>query len=155
MAAMTQQTRRTRRWRSARGAELVELAVSLPVLLMLIVGIVDFGFLFQTWEVLTNAAREGARIGVLPGYSAADVQARVSAYTSAGGLTGTPTTTMSISTSTTPGGTSYSTVQVNVAYTYNFLFLRPIMVLFGRSFQQNLVLNANSVMRTEVLASGS
>ena len=37
--------------------------------------------------VLTNAAREGARIGVLPGYSIPDVQARVQTYLTASGLT--------------------------------------------------------------------
>ena len=39
-----------------------------PLLLFVILGIVDFGFLFQRMEVVTNAAREGARIAVLPGY---------------------------------------------------------------------------------------
>ena len=29
----------------------------------------DFGFLFRNWEVVTNAAREGARVGVLPAYA--------------------------------------------------------------------------------------
>ena len=31
-------------------------------------GIIDFGFLFQHYEVVTNAAREGARVAILPGY---------------------------------------------------------------------------------------
>ena len=31
-------------------------------------GIIDFGFLFQRYEVVTNAAREGARVAILPGY---------------------------------------------------------------------------------------
>ena len=32
-------------------------------------GIAEFGFIFQRFEVMTNAAREGARMAVLPGYS--------------------------------------------------------------------------------------
>jgi Flp pilus assembly protein TadG len=48
------------------GAELIEFAFVLPLLLLVIVGIFDFGFLFQRYEVVTNAAREGARAAVLP-----------------------------------------------------------------------------------------
>ncbi len=54
-------------------------------------GIIDFGLLFQRYEAVTNAAREGARIAVLPGYAQADVQARVTQYLAAAGLTATPT----------------------------------------------------------------
>ncbi len=46
-----------------RGAALLELALVLPLLLVVIAGIVDFGFAFQRFEVITNAAREGARLG--------------------------------------------------------------------------------------------
>ena len=72
---------------SERGAELVEFALVFPMLLLVMLGIMDFGFLFQRYEVLTAAAREGARIAILPGYTDADVQARVTAYLTAGGLT--------------------------------------------------------------------
>ena len=44
-----------------RGAALVEFALALPLLLVVLAGIVDFGFVFQRYEVITNAAREGAR----------------------------------------------------------------------------------------------
>lgn len=46
------------------GAQLVEFAFALPILLLLIVGIWDFGSAFGLMEKLTNAAREGARIAV-------------------------------------------------------------------------------------------
>ena len=62
---------------SERGAELIEFAIVLPVMLLIVMGIVDFGFMFQRYVVLTNAAMEGARVAVLPGYQTADVQARV------------------------------------------------------------------------------
>ena len=51
-----------------------------PTLLLVMLGIIDFGFLFQRYEVVTNAAREGARVAILPGYEAsidANVTARV------------------------------------------------------------------------------
>ncbi len=66
MAAIVD-SRIRRGWRSESGAELVELALALPLLLLVVMGIIDFGFLFQRYEVVTNAAREGARIATLPG----------------------------------------------------------------------------------------
>ena len=51
-------------WDSARGAEaaqIVELAVTLPVLMILFVGIYDFGQAFNIKQKLAGAAREGAR----------------------------------------------------------------------------------------------
>src|SRR5688572_16886512 len=74
---MASLNRRTERWSSARGAELIEFALVLPLMLLLLLGTVDFGLLFQRYHVVTNAAREGARVAVLPGYASADVQARV------------------------------------------------------------------------------
>ena len=76
-------------WACERGAELVEFAFVFPTLLLVMLGIIDFGFLFQRYEVVTNAAREGARVAILPGYADADVQARVNQYLSAAGLTPT------------------------------------------------------------------
>ena len=45
--------------------------------------------MFQRYEVVTNAAREGARVGVLPDFTATDVQNRVNGYLAASGLTAT------------------------------------------------------------------
>ena len=70
--------------RSERGAELIELALVLPILLLVIAGIVDFGLLMQRYLTINNAAREGARIAVLPGYGLTDVQNRVTLFVSEG-----------------------------------------------------------------------
>ena len=51
-------------WRE-RGAAAVELAVIMPLLLLFIAGIVDFGRFFMTEIQLTNAVREGARVAVI------------------------------------------------------------------------------------------
>ncbi|HEY1068624.1 MAG TPA: TadE/TadG family type IV pilus assembly protein [Pirellulales bacterium] len=48
-----------------RGAELVELAMVMPVMLMIVIGIVEFGRAFEAAQLLTAAAREGARLGML------------------------------------------------------------------------------------------
>ncbi len=45
------------------GQTLVEFALILPIMLLLIFALVDFGRGFYTWLILTNGAREGARVG--------------------------------------------------------------------------------------------
>lgn len=55
--------------RRERGAVAVEMALILPLLLLVIGGIVDFGRLLFTQNIVTNAAREGARMRSL-GYPA-------------------------------------------------------------------------------------
>ena len=55
-----------RHYQGERGTALIEAAVTIPLLLLVAVGIFEFGRAYQTWQVLTNAAREGARVAVLP-----------------------------------------------------------------------------------------
>jgi Flp pilus assembly protein TadG len=52
-----------RRWGNSEAAALVEFAVSLPLLIVLVVGIFDFGAAFNMKQELNNALREGARFG--------------------------------------------------------------------------------------------
>jgi Flp pilus assembly protein TadG len=51
-----------RKTRSDRGAAAVEFALVLPVLLVLVLGIVEFGRIYNVQISVTNAAREGARV---------------------------------------------------------------------------------------------
>ena len=55
-----------KRFKNQRGAALIETAITIPIILLVSVAIFEFGRAYQTWQVLTNAAREGARIAVLP-----------------------------------------------------------------------------------------
>ncbi len=70
-------------WRQSkkkrRGAAIVEFAVVLPLLLALLFGIIDFGWVFMVRQTLTNAAREGVRVAILTTATEADVLARVRA----------------------------------------------------------------------------
>ncbi len=62
---------------SGKGQSLVEFAMVLPLFLLLIAGVVDFGMLLYSNMTAINAAREGARLSVTyPGDTAA-VEARV------------------------------------------------------------------------------
>jgi hypothetical protein len=119
------------------GAQLVEFALVLPLLLFVVLGIAEFGFIFQRYEVITNAAREGARLAVLPGYESSTlvVQDRVRTYVSTGRV---PTTTTNPDVDvedvsiTVPGGLpSISAKRVTVTYTYSIQFLNALSAFFG------------------------
>jgi hypothetical protein len=143
---------------SERGAELIEFALVLPLLLLLVLGIVDFGFMFQRLEVVTNAAREGARLAVLPGYDTNDVIDRVNSYMQEGGVpidaTSTPPNPLIDVAGPTDvtiggvGGPKVSTMAVRVTYHHQYLFLSGFANLFGGSFS-SVPLSASSTMRCE------
>lgn len=66
--------------RKQRAAAAVEMAVVTPVLLTMLFGIIEFGWMLTVKHSLVNAAREGARVGVLQGTDATDVQAALNEY---------------------------------------------------------------------------
>ena len=72
------------RWRRAVAA--VEMAVVTPLLLAVLFGIIEFGWLFTVQHTLVNAAREGARTGILEGADVGDVTAVVLNYLAPMGL---------------------------------------------------------------------
>jgi Flp pilus assembly protein TadG len=144
-----------RRARGDSGAEFVEFALAFPLLLLVVLGIMEFGLMFQQYEVITNAAREGARVAVLPGYTSADVQARVNQYIASSFLStgGTVTTTVGAETPVSIGGNCMSTITVTVTYPHDILFLAGIGAYFGQSFGTK-TLTASSTMRVELGAGG-
>jgi Flp pilus assembly protein TadG len=58
--------------RPARGQSLVEFALVLTPLFLVLLGIIQFGLIFNTYVTLTNAAREGARTATIFICDAAD-----------------------------------------------------------------------------------
>ena len=62
-----------------RGQALVEFAIILPVFFLLVAGMFDFGLGIYSDLTLINAAREGARIGVIDPGNTAAVEQRVRA----------------------------------------------------------------------------
>jgi len=142
--------------RNERGSELIELAIVLPILLLCFAAIVDFGFLFQRYETITNAAREGARLASLPNYTVADVQGRIANYMAASGLSGGPTPYVNqTATRTLPSGQTISVAEVVVWYPAGMTYLGPIAGLVGASGHGSMMLRATSIMRAEAAASGS
>jgi Flp pilus assembly protein TadG len=138
-----------RRSTSERGAELIEFALVFPLLLLVVLGIIDFGFLFQRYEVLTNAAREGARVAVLPGYGSADVTARVQQYLTAGGLTATPTISPIAPTAVAVGGVCMTLTGVTVSYPHQYSFVGAIIGYFTGTPWTSRTLTASAQMRHE------
>ena len=95
----------------------------LPILLLVFGGIVDFGLLLQRQQVVTNAAREGARLAVLPGYTSTDVQARVTQFVREGinRRHAAPVANLTLVTLTPGAGPDFQAAQVTVTLADRFL----------------------------------
>ncbi len=145
MATLT----RGRRWGSERGAELIEMAIVLPLLLLVVLGIIDFGFLFQRYVVLTNAAMEGARVGILPGYTTTDAEARAVSYAATGGVPGAVVALATVQALPEPGGGTWPALQMTVTHRYSYQYVGGIASLFGGSFT-SVNLTAQATMRRQL-----
>lgn len=140
------------------------MAVVTPVLLLIMAGIFDFAMMFRSWEVVTNAAREGARVGILPGYEDDEnVRSRVEQYMqvsgvaaactlevlSGGACPGSPCSVcVSTQDVTTTAGT-FSARQVTVTSRQQLPSLSVIGTFFGGNFS-SIDVSATTSMRTEV-----
>jgi Flp pilus assembly protein TadG len=107
--------------RKDRGAAAVEFALVLPVLMLIIFGIVDFGRMLNGKITINEAAREGARAAALVG--AAEANARIGAVTA--GMSG-----VSASVSECPSEPDPD-ANATVTITYDFEFITPLGVLAG------------------------
>lgn len=152
MAVVNRASGTRARLRSARGAELVEFALVMPLLLLMVAGLIDVGFMFSQYTVVTNAAREGARVAAVPGWVEDDVTARVNEYVAAAGLPADAVVTQVTPVAVTAGTRTVNAVRVAVSYPYNFLILGPLVEALGQTPVSALTLRAAATMRTEVAA---
>jgi Flp pilus assembly protein TadG len=130
-----------------RGATAVEFAIVAPLLFMMLFGVVQFGWLFNNYVILTNAASVGAHVlATERGYSTpySDTKSAILGTTSS--LIGSPTITMSV------GGTACSSdsacasalgsstqppaagTQATVSLSYAFTSLAGGGVYYGLSY---------------------
>ena len=148
-----------RRARREEGTALIETAFVLPIMLLVCVGILEFGRAYQTWQVVTNAAREGARVAVLPDYSDDSVRARVKTYLKNGGLPATivdsDNTKVLITETTIPiavgGATTAPAAKIVVEYPFEFMVLQPVaqLVVNGSTAGDAFTMRMTSIMRNE------
>ncbi|WP_155369199.1 TadE/TadG family type IV pilus assembly protein [Catellatospora vulcania] len=125
--------------RRDRGAAAVEMALMLPLLLLLVFGIIDFGRMLNTQIRITEAAREGARAVTITNSGSA-ASTRVAAV-----LGSTPRTV----TITNPCGNAASTADARVRVDHTFAFITPISglaSLFGGTSLGTVQLSATGVM---------
>lgn len=144
-----------KRFLSDSGAEFVEFALAFPLLLVVVLGIMDMGVMFQQYQVITAAAREGARVGVLPNYTTSDAVSRAQNYINASILTmgGTaPTPVATVTTGVVVGTQCMSTITVTTSFPHQYLFVGQFLAYFGGSGLGTKTLNASATMRTEQTA---
>ncbi|MDW7660400.1 MAG: pilus assembly protein [Bacillota bacterium] len=121
------------------GQAMVELALILPVLLLIIMGIIEFGFMFNNYLTLNNISREAARYASLGG---TDAEAAIRATEIAPNLDSAKLTI--VITPTEAGRGRGDSVEVVVTYQYSLLtpFLDGII-------SNGIPLEAKTVMRVE------
>ena len=98
------------RRRGERGQAIVEFALLLPILIVLVMGVLDMARAYSVLQVVTNAAREGARQGILPDSTDALVATTVDTFLTAAGQTGCTTTGVNIGSAASAGDSTAVTV---------------------------------------------
>ena len=121
-----------------RGQAIVEFALILPVFILILLGIMEFGLVFHQYLVVTAASREGARVAALGG---TDAETRTIVNNSAASVnTGQLTTTI-----TPANRVKGQTVSVQVT--------NPVTIrapLISQAFPQNpFPVTGTTIMRVE------
>ena len=126
-----------------RGSAVVEFAVVAPLFITMVFGMIEYGRMVMVQQMLTNAAREGARVGVLDGATTASVQSSVTTYLSNASISGS-TVTVNPSPPSSAGYGQPVTVTVTIPFA-SVSWIPAPMFLSGKT------LTAKSVMRRETV----
>ncbi|MGC9350030.1 MAG: TadE/TadG family type IV pilus assembly protein [Anaerolineae bacterium] len=134
---------------SERGQQLVEFALILPVLLLLLLGIMEFGIVIFSYDTIANVGREVARYGAVHPYEIDEPdefdtfrKEEIDRWT-----TGIITERLHITPTLNAGEWLTSTIRVTVTYEYRFLTGPMIRAVGG---DPNLTLRTVTTMRTEI-----
>lgn len=128
---------------------MVEMVIILPVLLMLLFAIAEFGLVLTKWQTITNAAREGARDAVVfrvncdAGTVESEVRTTVKNYAAAGGVT------LTDGDIAVAGACGALNTDTSVGVTHDYIF--DVLPGFASSIASNptLPLSASATMRNE------
>lgn len=127
--------------RNRAGAAVVEFAFVAPVFFLFVFGMIEFGRMVMVQQILTNASREGARVGVLDNASTSSVTTAVTNYLTNSTINGA---TVTISPNP-PSGAGYGQpVSVTVSVPFSQVSWLPSPMFLGGK-----TMTANSVMRRE------
>jgi Flp pilus assembly protein TadG len=129
--------------RNRRGAAVVEFAVVSPVFFLLVFGMIEYGRLVMVQQLLTNAAREGARVGVLDNSTAAEVTAAVNTYLNSANIT---SATITCNPSTPSSATYGQPVTVTVTIPFSQVSWLPSPMFLGGT-----TMTAQAAMRRETV----
>lgn len=135
------------------GAALVEMAIVLPIFLMVSLGIIEFGRGLMVANMVTNAAREGARMAVLDGSSNTQVQQAVVDFLTAS--TGVKAGDISVAITITPAaGNPNPANQCSAAMARDLITIQ-VQIPFSKvalipgGYLANATLTGRSAMRHE------
>lgn len=141
------------------GQALVEFALVVPILLLLVLGVIDFGRAWHSYQVITDAAREGARLAAIartPAATIPEVEAVVrDALARRNVASGPDITTVSVGLVQPPlpapplvwPGARGDPAEVRVEHRFRFLFIGPL--IGWAAGRQTITLSTTSVMRKE------
>ena len=124
-----------------RGAVMVETGLVLPVFFIFFYGMIETSQMGMTFQLITDAAREGCRVAVLDGKTQSDVDATVQAILNSGGVTTYPPPAITPSFQSTPLGQP-----ITVTISVNF---RDISWLSPPQFLGSTVMTASSTLSSE------
>jgi Flp pilus assembly protein TadG len=114
-------------------------------------GIFEFGRAYQTWQVLTNAAREGARLAVIQGTTDDQVRDRVNSYLTGGGLASLGADKIVVTRNVSLTGTDTAS-QIQVNYPFSFIVLNPVVKLVtpgATTGKDPITIRSSAIMRNE------
>jgi len=143
---------------SRSGQAMVEFALVLPIFLLLVIGVIEFGRAWNLAQTLTDAAREGARRAavfdptITPAVAATAIRAKVRA---AGFDSAQTTVTWQNCTTACTTITDFAalgrgnTLSVTVSMPYRFMFLRSLMNLVNSSSNGTITLDTSTRFRKE------
>jgi Flp pilus assembly protein TadG len=136
-----------------RGTALVEAAIITPLILLIMVGIFEVGRAYQTYQVLTNAAREGARAAVVPAGNAETVRQLVRQYMTDGAVERAEDADVNVNRNAelVVNGTRFAATQVTVDYPFRFMVLQPVarLVSSRSTVGAAITMRTTSLMRNE------
>jgi Flp pilus assembly protein TadG len=128
--------------RSNNGQALLEFALVLPFLVLVILGIFDLGFAIYANNTIADAAREGARTGIILSKNDSDIRTRVKSASPVLNLTDSQITI-------TPSGSrsTYFGTPITVTVVYTYVPFTPVIgqIVTGSGLQ----LSASSSMIIE------